>query len=91
MKVLYQADNGLRKVTAGRFAGNRRAHNPHELDGVPDPEVLAFAAFRQRIEHKSDSDFRSTLRLMVNEQIEQREGVYSVRGTRILKETRQRN
>jgi hypothetical protein len=59
MKVLYQADNGLRKVTAGRFAGNRRAHNPHELDGVPDPEVLAFAAFRQRIEHKSDSDFRA--------------------------------
>ena len=50
MKVLYQADNDLGKVTAGRFAGNRRrtsaVHNPHELDGVPDPEVLAFAAFR---------------------------------------------
>ena len=54
MKVLYQADNDLRKaivrgaVRAGRSAReprmNFRSAQAARLDGVPDPEVLAFAA-----------------------------------------------
>ena len=49
MKVLYQADNDLRKaIVRGAVRReprmNIRSAQAARLDGVPDPEVLAFAA-----------------------------------------------
>jgi Domain of unknown function (DUF5615) len=54
MKVLYQADNDLRKAIV-RGAVRRepqmdfRSAQAARLDGVPDPEVLALAADEGRI------------------------------------------
>jgi hypothetical protein len=49
MKVLYQADNDLRKaIVRGAVRRepqmNFRSAQAARVDGVPDPEVLAFAA-----------------------------------------------
>jgi hypothetical protein len=54
MKVLYQADNDLRKaIVPGSIRRtpqmNFRSAQAARLDGVPDPEVLAFAADEGRI------------------------------------------
>src|SRR5712691_11812227 len=54
MKVLYQADNDLRKaIVRGAVRRepqmNFRSSQAARLDGVPDPEVLAFAADEGRI------------------------------------------
>ena len=54
MKVLYQADNDLRKaIVRGAVRReprvNFRSAQAAHLDGVPDPEVLAFAAVEGRI------------------------------------------
>ena len=54
MKVLYQADNDLRKaIVRGAVRReprlNFRSAQAARLDGVPDPEVLAFAADEGRI------------------------------------------
>ena len=54
MKVLYQADNDLRKaIVRGAVRReprmNFRSAQAARLDGVPDPGVLAFAAVEGRI------------------------------------------
>jgi len=54
MKILYQADNDLRKaIVRGAVRReprvNLRSAQAARLDGVPDPEVLAFAADEGRI------------------------------------------
>jgi hypothetical protein len=54
VKVLYQADNDLRKaIIRGAVRRepriNFRSAQTARLDGVPDPEVLAFAANEGRI------------------------------------------
>ncbi len=54
MKVLYQADNDLRKaIVRGAVRReprmNFRSSQAARLDGVPDPDVLAFAAVEGRI------------------------------------------
>ena len=54
MKVLYQADNDLRKaIVRGAVRReprmNFRSAQAARLDGIPDPEVLAFAADEGRI------------------------------------------
>ena len=54
MKVLYQADNDLRKaIVRGAVRRepqmNFRSEQAARLDGLPDPEVLAFAADEGRI------------------------------------------
>jgi len=54
MKVLYQADNDLRKaIVRGAVRRepqmNFRSAQAARLDGVPDPEVLAVAADEGRI------------------------------------------
>jgi hypothetical protein len=54
MKVLYQADNDLRKAivrgaTRREPQMNFRSAQSARLDGIPDPEVLAFAADEGRI------------------------------------------
>lgn len=54
MKVLYQADNDLRKaIVRGAVRRepqmNFRSAQAARLDGVPDPEVLALAADEGRI------------------------------------------
>ena len=54
MKVLYQADNDLRKaIVRGAVRRepqmNFRSAQSARLDGIPDPEVLAFAADEGRI------------------------------------------
>lgn len=54
MKVLFQADNDLRKaIVRGTLRRepqmNFRSAQAARLDGIPDPEVLAFAADEDRI------------------------------------------
>ena len=54
MKVLYQADNDLRRaIVRGAVRRepqmNFRSAQSARLDGIPDPEVLAFAADQGRI------------------------------------------
>lgn len=54
MKVLYQADNDLRKaIVRGAVRRepqmNFRSAQAARLDGVPDPDVLGFAADEGRI------------------------------------------
>jgi hypothetical protein len=54
MKVLHQADNDLRKaIVRGAIRRepqmNFRSAQSARLDGIPDPEVLAFAADEGRI------------------------------------------
>ena len=54
MKVLYQADNDLRKAIVRGVVRrepqiNFRSAQAARLDGIPDPEVLALAADEGRI------------------------------------------